>query len=76
MATALVLVWILITIQVLTIAACATLLARSHRRDVSLPARSLSTHSPPTWILPPLQASGAACAMTDMARAKASPIKS
>ncbi|MCX5173874.1 hypothetical protein OG616_38470 [Streptomyces antibioticus] len=46
MSTALVLVWILITMQVLTIAACATLLARSHRRDASRLARTLHRTAP------------------------------
>ncbi|MEV0411165.1 hypothetical protein AB0I68_10260 [Streptomyces sp. NPDC050448] len=46
MAAALVLVWILITVQVLTIAACSILLARSHRRDASLLARTLHRTTP------------------------------
>ncbi|WP_149182585.1 hypothetical protein [Streptomyces sp. TRM49041] len=46
MAAALVLVWILITIQVLAVAACAMLLARSHRRDASRLARTLHRTAP------------------------------
>lgn len=46
MAAALVLVWVLITVQVLTIAACATLLARRHRRDASRLAGTLHRTAP------------------------------
>ncbi|MCX5275387.1 hypothetical protein [Streptomyces virginiae] len=46
MAAALVLVWLLITVQVLTIAACALRLARCHRRDASRLDRTLHRTAP------------------------------
>ncbi|MFJ6479859.1 MULTISPECIES: hypothetical protein [unclassified Streptomyces] len=46
MAAALVLVWVLIAVQVLTIAACARLLALRHRRDASRLARTLHHTAP------------------------------
>ncbi len=46
MAAAFVLVWLLLAVQVLTIAACAMLLARRHRRDASRLARTLHRTTP------------------------------
>ncbi|MFB7171911.1 hypothetical protein ACFCYM_13925 [Streptomyces sp. NPDC056254] len=46
MATGLVLVWLLIAVQVLTIAACARHLAQRHRRDASRLARTLHRTAP------------------------------
>ncbi|MGW0751129.1 hypothetical protein [Streptomyces sp. NPDC002587] len=46
MATGLVLVWLLITVQVMTLAACARHLAQRHREDVSHLARTLHRTAP------------------------------
>ncbi|WP_030587817.1 hypothetical protein [Streptomyces anulatus] len=46
MAAPLALVWLLITVQALTVAACAMLLARRHRTDASGLARTLHRAAP------------------------------